>query len=118
MNFPKLIAVIQLIQSLLYVIRLINWYKGYDVDLPIFFSIVQNASWPIQLFMYYRELSTLPETRVITSSMYRSYAFLGVLASFISLTRMFGLSSLTPILYVVAANTEIVFETLMTRFGK
>lgn len=94
----------------------VNWMKMYGVNLPIFNSIVQNASWPLQLFLYRRAVSKLDEPRIITPTMYKNYAFLGTLAAFISLSRMFGLSALPPTLYVICANTEIVFETLMTKF--
>lgn len=94
----------------------VNWLKMYGVNLPIFNSIVQNASWPLQLFLYTRAVSKLDEPRIITPTMYKNYIFLGTLAAFISLSRMFGLSALPPTLYVICANTEIVFETLMTKF--
>lgn len=77
-------------------------------------TIIQNASWIIQLAYYYREVKKLTTPRVITAEMRRSYLFLGCLAAFIGLSRMYGLSSLPPTLYVICANTEIVFETAMT----
>jgi hypothetical protein len=93
----------------------VNWLKGKDVDLPIFMAIVQNASWPVQLMFYRWELAKLDTPRIITPQMYRSYAFLGFLAAFIGLSRMYGLTTLPPTLYVICANTEIVFETAMTK---
>jgi hypothetical protein len=94
----------------------VNWLKVYGVNLPIFMAIVQNASWPVQLLFYYWEVKKLNEPRIITNQMYRSYLFLGTLAAFIGLSRMYGLSALPPTLYVICANTEIVFETAMTKF--
>jgi hypothetical protein len=93
----------------------VNWLKEKDVNLPIFMAIVQNASWPVQMLFYYWELQKLKTPRIITAKMYRSYFFLGFLAAFIGLSRMYGLSSLPPTLYVICANTEIVFETAMTK---
>jgi drug/metabolite transporter (DMT)-like permease len=94
----------------------VNWLKDNNVNLPIFMAIVQNASWPVQLLFYYWEVQKLKSPRIITPKMYRSYCFLGLLAAFIGLSRMYGLSTLPPTLYVICANTEIVFETAMTKF--
>lgn len=93
----------------------VNWLKDKNVNLPIFMAIVQNASWPVQMLFYYWELQKLKSPRIITNKMYRSYFFLGFLAAFIGLSRMYGLSALPPTLYVICANTEIVFETAMTK---
>ena len=46
--------------------------------------------------------------------MYQSYCVLGGLNTIISITRTFGLTTLPPTLYVIIANTEIVFEAIMS----
>lgn len=94
---------------------LVNWLKQFDVNIPIFFAIIQNSAWPLQIYFYVVELRKHVEPRVITVAMYRSYFILGGLASFITISRMVGLSALPPSLYVICANTETVFETLLTR---
>lgn len=106
--------------SILYIICaaneywLVNWFKQYNVDLPIYFAMLQNSSWPLQLWIYRNECNELPEPRVITKEMYKSYLFLGLLALYIGLSRMFSYTMLPPVLAVITANTEIVWETVMT----
>ena len=95
---------------------LVNWFKLNGVKLPLYFAILQNSSWPIQLIIYLRECATLPEKRVISFEMMKSYGILGCLAAFINLTRMIALANLPPVLTVICSNTEIVFETAMTVF--
>jgi drug/metabolite transporter (DMT)-like permease len=94
---------------------IVNWLKLEAINLPVFFAIIQNSAWPLQLYFYYCELRKDPTPRVITRHMWKSYFILGSLASVITMTRMAGLSALPPSLYVICANTETVFETLMTR---
>ena len=95
---------------------LVNWLKIQGVNLPIFFALCQNAGWPIMYLGYQLALRSTTEPRKLTMNQYKNYMILGLLNSFISLSRMFGLSILDPVLYVICANTEIVFETLMTKF--
>ena len=93
---------------------LINWLKiDYFIELPIFFGLLQNSGWPISLFIYI--LSNDRKSRNITSIMYRNYLILGILASFVSITKVSGLTTLPAVLYTIASNTEIVFETVMTK---
>jgi len=93
---------------------LINWLKiDFFIQLPIFFGLLQNAGWPISLLMYI--LSNDRKSRNITSIMYRNYIILGILASFVSITKVSGLTTLPAFLYTIASNTEIVFETVMTK---
>lgn len=94
----------------------VNWFKLYGVRLPLYFAILQNSSWPLQLVIYLRECDTLPEKRVISPKMYQSYAILGCLAAFINISRMFSLATLPPVLTVICSNTEIIFETGMSIF--
>ena len=94
----------------------INWFKMFRVSLSLYFAILQNSSWPLQLAIYWHECKSLPEKRVITHEMYRSYIILGCLAAFINLTRMFSLATLPPVLTVICSNTEIIFEAGMSRF--
>ena len=96
---------------------LFGWLAIFGIKLPIFSALLQNASWSVQILFYNLErkkLSTIAP-RIITNDMYRSYIILGLLSSFITLTRTIGLTSLPPTIYVICANTEIVFETFMTR---
>jgi len=94
---------------------LINFLKQEGVSLPILFALLQNSLWPAQLVGCMRARRQLKVPRVITIDMYNNYLVLGLLSSFISLSRMIGLSVLSPIVYVICANTEIVWETFMTR---
>ena len=94
---------------------IVNLLKNLGVSLPILFCIIQNSTWPVLLVQYHFERSLLPEKRELNPSMLRNYMILGSLASIISLSRMFGIITLSPIVYVVCTNTEIVFETIMTR---
>jgi drug/metabolite transporter (DMT)-like permease len=95
---------------------LLNWLKcEFDISLSIFAALLQGASWPIQAIFYSIERSKLSTPRVITHSMYRSYLVLGLLSAVITLTRTMGIVSLPPTIYAIIANTEIVFETMMTR---
>jgi drug/metabolite transporter (DMT)-like permease len=97
---------------------LLNWLKySFDIKLAIFCAMLQNASWPIQAIVYYFERKTFEKNngpREITPFMYRSYFILGALNAVITLTRTIGLTSLPPTIYVIIANTEIVFEAFMT----
>ena len=93
---------------------LINWLKiNFFIELPIFLGILQNSGWPISLLIYM--LSNDRKSRNITSIMYRNYLILGILASFVSITKVSGLTTLPAVLYTIASNTEIVFETVMTK---
>ena len=94
---------------------IVYWFKDKGVNLPIFFALLQNALWPYVLWSYYRERQKLPEPRVLTPKQYQSYFILGMLSSFISLARMYGMSFLPPVIYIIVASTEIVWETIMTR---
>ena len=95
-----------------------DWLSSlYEIRLPIFSAMLQNASWPIQGVFYWRQRKIYEEIngpREITTSMYKSYAILGLLNTIISVTRTVGLTTLPPTLYVVIANTEIIFEALMS----
>lgn len=99
---------------------ILNWLSQlYDVKLPIFAALLQNASWPIQIVFYKMErekyfIENL-QPRFVTMKMIQSYIILGALSSFITLTRTIGITSLPPTIYVICANTEIVFETIMTK---
>jgi drug/metabolite transporter (DMT)-like permease len=91
----------------------------YAIRLPIFSAIVQNSSWPMQGIVYHYQRRVHEQTigpRIVTIEMYKSYLVLGGLNSIISLCRMIGLTSLPPTLYVITANTEILFEAILTRF--
>jgi len=96
---------------------LINFMKSlYGIQLPIFFSILNNSSWPIQLIYYNTTTSTNNNNeRKITLIMYRNYIIIGILASIVSITKLSGLTTLPPIIYAIASNTEIVFETILTK---
>lgn len=98
---------------------LLNWLDSlYDIRLPILSALIQNASWPLQGLIYYYERQkheAVQGKRIVTRQMYQGYCVIGTLNSFISLTRMIGLTSLPPTIYVIAANTEIVFEAILTR---
>lgn len=94
---------------------LINWFKECGVNLPIYFTILQNCAWPLQLVGYYKIRNQLNQPRIITREMLKNYIILGLLSSFINLSRMFGLSVLSPIVYIICSNSEIVFETLLTK---
>lgn len=95
----------------------INWIKEvFHVDLPIFSAMLLNSYWPLQGFLYYFERQKLSEPRIITTEMYKGYFILGSLAGAVSLTRCYGIVDLPPTLYVITANTEIVWESFMTQF--
>jgi len=98
---------------------LVNWLKLlYSIELPIFITLVLNASWPIQLLQYLiASQSYLKENnkrREITPIMARNYIILGLLGTFVSITKVIGLTNLPIVIYSIASNTEIVFETIMT----
>jgi len=99
---------------------LLSWLKfEYDINLPVFFAILQNLSWPIQAVVYYYERKAYEKVvkpRVVTYKMYQSYVILGVLNSVVTLSRTIGLSTLPPTIYTIVANTEIVFEGLLSCF--
>ena len=100
---------------------LIAWLgKSYSIKLPIFFALLQGSTWPIQILYYeYVKYTSQKDSdepkRLITGEMYKSYAFLGILSSFITLSRTLGITALPPWLYILVANTEIIFETIMTK---
>jgi drug/metabolite transporter (DMT)-like permease len=91
----------------------------YGIKLAVFAAILQNASWPVQIFFYKearkQHLLETKSERIITPAMYKSYGILGILSAFITLTRTMGITSLPASIYVICANTEIVFETIMTK---
>jgi len=101
---------------------LLDWLKiNFQIELPIFFALVQNASFPIQglYYLYEKKKYALEhdgEERVIDAGKYKSYCILGSLNAVVTLSRTVGLTSLPPTIYAIIANTEIVFEGLMTRF--
>ena len=96
---------------------LMNWLKSdFDIALSIFPALLQNASWPLQIVFYARARAALTTPRVVSEEMYRSYIVLGLLSAFITLTRTMGIVSLPATIYAIVANTEIVFESFMTRF--
>jgi drug/metabolite transporter (DMT)-like permease len=101
---------------------LLDWLKlNFQIELPIFFALVQNASFPLQGLYYLHEkrkyaLEHDGEERVIDAQKYKSYCILGSLNAVVTLSRTIGLTSLPPTIYAIIANTEIVFEGLMTRF--
>jgi drug/metabolite transporter (DMT)-like permease len=89
----------------------------FDIRLPVLSAMLQNGSWPIQLVTYKYQLDRYNEKneqRVITRSMYRSYCILGLLNTVVSISRTVGLTTLPPTLYVIMANTEIIFEAFMS----
>ncbi len=95
---------------------LLNWLKSdFNISLAIFAALLQNFSWPVQLIFYRRERELLPEPRVITPAMYKSYFILGTLSALITITRTMGIVNLPATIYAIVANTEIVFETIMTK---
>jgi len=101
---------------------LFSWLKlNFQIELPIFFALVQNASFPLQGLYYLYEkkkyrLEHNGEERVIDAQKYKSYCILGALNAVVTLSRTVGLTALPPTIYAIIANTEIVFEGLMTRF--
>jgi len=116
-TFQILILVFGYIFSASFEIWGINWLKQvFDIELAIFSAMLLNSYWPIQYLLYRQELSKLSEPRVVTAEMYRSYGILGGLAAVISVTRCYGIVALPPLMYVITANTEICWESLMTYF--
>lgn len=99
---------------------ILNWLSLlFSIRLPIFSALVQNSSWPLQGAVYMiqkKKYEALNGPRIITWKMYGRYAILGSLNCVISVCRMIGLTTLPPTLYVVTANTEILFETILTKF--
>jgi drug/metabolite transporter (DMT)-like permease len=97
---------------------IIDWLNYlFDIRLPVLSAMLQNGSWPIQLVTYKYQLDRYNEKneqRVITRSMYRSYCILGLLNTVVSISRTVGLTTLPPTLYVIMANTEIIFEAFMS----
>ena len=98
---------------------LLSWLNFiYDIRLPIFFAMLQNASWPLQGLVYLFEKKKFEASsgpRTITPQMYKSYFILGSLNAMITLSRTIGLTTLPPTMYAIVANTEIVFEAIMTK---
>ena len=95
---------------------LVNWLGSlYNIKLAILFALFQNSTWPIQILYYIYLRRRDSSSRMVTKEMLRNYTILGCLSSFITLTRTIGLTTLPPTLYVICANTEIVFETIMTK---
>jgi drug/metabolite transporter (DMT)-like permease len=88
----------------------------YAIRLPILSAVVQNSSWPFQLWLYNYEVGGLSEPRVLSDSTKRSYLVLGCLSAFVTLTRTMGITTLPPTLYVIVANSEIIFETILTKY--
>lgn len=96
---------------------LLNFLRySFNIKLAVFCAILQNASWPIQLIYYLRARQDSFEERHITQNMLRTYGVLGTLNAVIGLTRTIGLTTLPPTMYVIAANTEIIFEAGLTAF--
>jgi len=98
---------------------LMSWLNYiYNIKLPIFFALLQNASWPIQGMTYWlerKEYEKKKGKRIVTNKMIKSYCILGTLNAVITLTRTVGITTLPPTIYAIVANTEIVFECLMTK---
>lgn len=98
----------------------LDWLRElYGIKLAVFAALLQNASWPVQIFYYLnarkQHLAETGSERQVTKSMYKSYIILGILSAFITLSRTVGITSLPASIYVICANTEIVFETIMTK---
>lgn len=95
---------------------LINWMNSwFSIRLAIFFALLQNLTWPLQILFYWYMRNQEVARREITTDMAKSYLILGSLSCFITLSRTVGLTTLPPTIYVICANTEIVFETIMTK---
>jgi len=96
---------------------LVKWLQASGVSLIVFFVLLQNASWPLLLYLYGRARREVADERSLgLSRRWRVLILLGVLSSYVSLSKMIALTSLSPIIYLVCSNTEIVWETLLTRF--
>jgi drug/metabolite transporter (DMT)-like permease len=94
----------------------INWFKQLGIDrVVVFLAIVQNCGWPINVLIYRREVQASGEPRVVTAAMYRSYLIMGILASFVSVSRAIGITALPAVLSVTCANSEVVFQTILSR---
>ena len=90
--------------------------SSFDIKLPIFSAILQNCTWPLQAcFLILAHVNSVEE-RVITKSMMKGYLILGALSSVITLSRTYGITQLPATLYVIFANTELIFEALLTRY--
>jgi drug/metabolite transporter (DMT)-like permease len=90
----------------------------FQIRVPILSAIIQNSTWMVQGMNYARERKAWEKRngpRVISSSMYQAYILLGVLNAATSLSRTIGLTSLPPTLYAVIANTDLVFQALLTK---
>jgi drug/metabolite transporter (DMT)-like permease len=95
----------------------INWLDEiFGIDQPIFAALILNAYWPIQGYLYYIERAKSTTERIITPKMYWDYCILGSLAGMVSLTRCYGIVNLPPTLYVISANSELIWEALLTYF--
>ena len=82
------------------------------MTLPVFTAMLLNGYWPLQLFIYARARKrSIGAPRTVP---WQKYCLLGANAGAVTLLRSFGINYLSGSLYVIAANSEIVFTTLLS----
>jgi drug/metabolite transporter (DMT)-like permease len=89
--------------------------NDYHADLPTLCTMVINAYWPLQLVIYYYVRQT-QDPPIRKEFPWKVYAILGISQGCTTFMRSFGIIYLTGIVYVVCANTEIVFVALLSYF--
>jgi drug/metabolite transporter (DMT)-like permease len=77
--------------------------------------MVINAYWPLQLVIYYYVRQHQPAP-IRDEFPWTAYTLIGISAGAVTFMRSFGIVYLSGILYVVCANTEIVFVALLSYF--
>jgi|EP01046_Picozoa_sp_COSAG06_P039259 drug/metabolite transporter (DMT)-like permease len=86
------------------------------VVFPVLTSALLNGYWPLQLVMYCALARSTANYRRLTWAIVRGYLIVGVVATGVSLLRCYGLNGLPGSTYVVLSCSDIVFNTVLSRF--
>lgn len=91
--------------------------NAQGIEFPVLTSALLNSYWPLQLAMYVALARRATNYRRLTWPIVRGYMVIGVLATAVSLLRCYGLNGLPGSTYVVLSCSDIVFNTLLSRFA-
>ena len=95
---------------------IINWFKQYGVVVPILFGMFENALWPVEAVRLIRTRASLETPRVLSYRMLFNYLLVSLVSAFVTLSRIFSISLLPPILSVIFSSTGIIFGAFMSKF--
>jgi drug/metabolite transporter (DMT)-like permease len=97
--------------SEIWTIKALNY--EYNAEFPTLTALVLNGYWPVQMLLYYHARHTQPAP-IRKYFPWKAYALIGFSAGCVSFMRSFGINYLSGVVYVVCANTEVIFAALLS----